>query len=240
MLLAMAVVLKTLKREAKEKPATLRAGGMMPAVYYGKKTASTPISVPLADFLKVWKKVGESSVVNLETKEGELPALIYDVDRDPLTEVFRHADFYVFEKGQKIKVKTPLEFTGVAPAVKDLGGVLVKVLHEIEIEAEPTHLPHSISVDIAVLVDFKSQILAKSISLPAGVSLITGAEEVVVSVYEPKEEVVLEVAPDISQIEVEKKGKEVKEGEEGAAPAAGAASKAGGEKAGAKPAEKKK
>jgi large subunit ribosomal protein L25 len=96
-----------------------------------------------------------------------------------------------------------------------MGGVLVKVMHELEIESAPKDLPKEIFVDISPLVDFESQILAENIKLPAGVTLITLPEEVVASVYEPKEEKVEEtVAPDLSAIEVEAKGK--KETEEGA------------------------
>jgi len=217
-------------REPKVKLDSLRKSGKIPAVYYGKKQASTPISISAVEFSKVLKKAGESTVVTLKSKDGIMDSLIYDVDRDPVSGVPRHADFYVFEKGQKIKIKIPLEFTGVSQAVKELGAVLVKVLREVEIEATPKDLPHTLIVDIGKLVNFDSQVLAKDIILPSGVTLIELPDEVVASVYEPKEEVV-EVAPvDLSAIEVEKKGKEVKEGEEGAAGAAPEAS------AGAKPA----
>lgn len=225
-------------RNAKENLAVLRKAGKMPAVYYGKKQASTSVSVSAVEFLKVLKKAGESTVVTLKTKDGVLDSLIYAVDRDPVTDMPRHADFYVFEKGQKIKVKIPLEFEGVSPAVKELGAVLVKVLREVEIEATPKDLPHVLHVDISKLVTFESQVLAKDIALPAGVTLIAKPEEVVASVYEPKEEVV-EVAPvDLSAIEVEKKGKEAKEGEAGAEGAAASADDKAPAKVAAKPEKK--
>ena len=124
---------------------------------------------------------------------------------------------------------------GLAPAVKEKGGVLVKVLRELHVEAEPAKLPHAIVIDIAPLTDFGSQILAKDLILPGGVSLLEKPEEVVASVYEPKEEKVEEVqASDLSQIEVVKKGKEPKEGEEGVA------AEATGDKAVEKPAGKRK
>lgn len=218
------IILDILPRSAGEKPAALRAKGVMPAVYYGRKRQSTPVSVSAAQFLKVWKKAGESSVVTLKTKDGPLDSLIYDVDLDPVTSAPRHADFYVFEKGQKIKVKIPLEFQGIAPAVKDLGGVLVKVLHEVEVESAPKDLPHALFVDISKLATFQSQVLAKDITLPDGVTLAQSPDGVVASVYEPKEEVVEEAPVDLSAIEVEKKGKKEEEGvpvgEAAAAPAA--------------------
>jgi len=187
----------------------------MPAVFYGKKEKSTPITISKAEFKKVWKEAGESSVIDLVGNNIEAEALIYDVDLDPVTDEPRHADFYVFEKGKKIEIAVPLEFIGVAPAVKDMGGTLVKVLHEIEIEALPKDLPHNISVDISSLLNFDSQILAKDIKLPQGVVLVTKLEEVVASVYETKEEVEEVVPVDLASIEVQKKGKEAKEGEEG-------------------------
>lgn len=209
------------KRDKSQKGVLLRKTGKMPAVFYGKKEKSTPIIISKADFKKVWREAGESSVIDLVGKDIEAEALIYDVDLDPVTDEPRHADFYVFEKGKKIEISVPLEFVGVAPAVKDMGGTLVKVMYEIEIEALPKDLPHNISVDISPLANFDSQILAKDIKLPQGVSLVTKPEEVVASVYETKEEIE-EVAPvDLSSIEVQKKGKEAKEGEgaEGEAPA---------------------
>ena len=211
------ITLNIHKRDLKENVDALRTTGMIPAVYYGKKEKSTPIKVSFSDFIKVWRKAGESSVVTLQDGSTELDSLIHDVDVDPVKGTARHADFYVFEKGQKIQVNVPIEFVGNAPAVKELGGNLVKVLREIRIEATPKDLPHTISVDISVLATFSSVVVAKDIKMPAGVTLITGADEVVVSVYEPKEEVVEEVvAVDMSAIEVAKKGKEAKEGTEGA------------------------
>lgn len=187
----------------------------MPAVLYGKKTESMPISVTQKDFLKVWKEAGESGVVTLRGAQGSFDVLIQDVDVDPVTDAPRHADFYVFEKGKKIEVEVPLEFVGVSPAVKDLGGNLVKVLHELKISADPQNLPHDISVDISSLVNFESQILASDIVLPAGVVLVEQPHEVVASIAAPKEEEAEEAAPvDLSTIEVVKKGKKDEEGEE--------------------------
>lgn len=201
--------LKAKTRPLDAKLADIRKTGDMPAVFYGKKEASTPIAISQKEFLKVWKQAGESSVVTLSTPEGEHESLIHDIDIDPVSGAVRHADFYVFEKGHKVKVEVPIEFTGISPAVKDLGGSLVKVLHVLKIEAMPKDLPHNIAIDIASLVDFNSQVLAKDIAIPAGVTLLEHEEEVVALVAAPREEKEEEAAPvDLSAIEVEKKGKE--------------------------------
>src|SRR5690606_12821407 len=136
-------------------------------------------------------------------------------DIDPVSHTPRHADFYVFDKDHKLEIDVPLEFVGVAPGVKDQGGLLVKVLHELKIESLPSNLPHQIEVDISSLTELNSQILAKDIKLPTGVELKENPEEVVALVAEPKEEEPEPEPVDLSSIEVEKKGKE-KDAEEGA------------------------
>lgn len=201
------------KRDKIGKLESLRKAGFLPAVYYGHKTPSTPIQIKKIDFMKAWKSAGESTVIKLHTAESDLEALIHDVDIDPISDEPRHADFYVFEKGHKVEIAVPLEFVGVSLAMKDLGGVLMKILREIKVKAEPANLPHQIEVDISSINDLEGQILAKDITMPKGVELLENPEEVVVTVATPKEEKEEVVAPaDLSQIEVEKKGKKDDEG----------------------------
>ncbi|MEI6042266.1 MAG: 50S ribosomal protein L25 [bacterium] len=185
------------------------------AVFYGPKAESTPIWVNEVELLKVWKAAGESTVVTLSYEGVDHDTLIHDVDREPVRGKIRHVDFYVLEKGKKVEIAIPLEFVGVSEAVKTLGGNLVKVLHEIEIEAMPKDLPHDIEVDISSLVDFDSQIHAGDIKLPAGVTLITDADEVIALVAEAKEEVE-ETATEIDMDAIEvtdKKGKKEEDAE---------------------------
>lgn len=211
------LTLKAEKRDLNTSPADIRKGGQIPAVFYGRKEASTPVTLRLVDFLKVWKEAGESTVVTLDTNDGSKESLIHDVSLDPVSGKPLHADFYVFEKGHKVEVALPVEFVGVSAAVKDLGGTLVKVVYELKVEAMPKDLPHNISVDISTLINFGDQILAKDIPLPAGVELKISPEEVIATVSAPREEKEEEVvAPDLTSIEVEKKGKDEEGPVEGA------------------------
>jgi large subunit ribosomal protein L25 len=215
------LILEAEKRDNTQSLEVLRKGGKMPAVFYGKKTPSTSITISHKDFVKVWHTAGESSVVTIKSTEGSFDTLIHDVDVDPVTDIPRHADFYVFEKGKKLEVSVPLEFTGASPAVKDLGGILVKSLHELKISADPQHIPHKLEVDIGALIDFSSQILAGDIKLPTGVDLVELSTEVVASASAPREEKEEEEVPvDLSTIEVEKKGKKEVPGEGEEAPPA--------------------
>lgn len=198
---------------------SLRDAGQMPAVVYGAKQEAMAISLSLKDFSKTLHEAGESTVVSLIVDGEAHNVLIHDVDRDPVSDLPRHADFYAIVKGQKVQVNVPLEFTGIAPAVKELNANLLKALHELEVEADPMKLPHEILVDVSGLDVLDKQILAGDIVLPEGVTLITGAEEViatVVAAVEETEEVV--AAPDMSAIGLSvERGKE----EEGEAAASG-------------------
>lgn len=208
--------LKAQKRDSGAKGET----GEIPAVFYGAGKPSTSIAISLIDFKKVWQKAGESSAIKIEMPDGAVDALIHEVQTHPVTDEPMHVDFLVIDMNKPIRVKVPLEFDGVSNAVKTGLGTLVKVLHEVEVEALPRDLPHNLTVDISKLETVESQVLVSDIAIPAGVTLITHAEEVAASIAVQKEEPVEEAPVDLSAIEVEKKGKKEEEGAEGAAPAA--------------------
>lgn len=197
------------KRNTSEDTKALRAKGFTPAVFYGPKEVSTPIKINTIDFIKVYREAGESTIVTLVDGTEEYEALIQDIAVDSVKGTVQHVDFYIVEKGKKVEVTVPLVFVGVAPAERDLQGVLIKVVQEIDVEAMPKDLPHEIEVSIDSLVDFDAQIHAKDIVLPAGVTLITNPDEVIVLVQAHKEEQEVEVsAPDLSTIEVVGKKKD--------------------------------
>jgi len=194
------------ERDLKDSAATFREKGLLPGVYYGPKEKSTAIAANQADFVKILRQAGESTVIVLDNGKEEVEVLIHEVSYDPVRGDIVHVDFYVPEKGKTVEVEVPIEFVGVSGAVKDMGGTLVKVLHGIEVEAFPKDLPKNITIDISALKDLDSQILAKDVKLPAGVVLITDPEEVVAAISVSEEEEVAPVA-DIASIEVAKKGK---------------------------------
>ncbi len=212
--------LKTTKRDDSVKMNELKAKGEIPAVFYGSKTKSaTSISVALNEFKKVWRDAGESSAIKLSMGVGQdLDVLIHEVQTNPVTGEPIHVDFLVLDMNKAIQISVPLEFIGVSQAVKSSLGSLVKVMHEIEIEALPKDLPQSIAVDISKLETTESVILVSDLVAPKGVTFVSKPEDVVASISVQKEEV--EEAPvDLSAIEVEKKGK--KEEEAGSEPTEG-------------------
>jgi len=219
------LALEVQTRDSKESPDTIRARGAVPAVVYGPKEPTQSIAVNAGVLEGIWRDAGETTVITLKGLEGDSAGggsasggketLIRDVQVHPVTGKIMHMDFYALEKGKKIEIAVPLEFTGDAPAEK-AGHVLVKALHEIEIEVAPAELPHSLEVDVSFLHEIGDHITASQIKLPPSASLITDAEESVVSVAGHVEE------------PVEEPKAEAAEGEapaEGAAPAAEAPAK---------------
>lgn len=192
----------------------IREGGELPAVFYGAGKATTSISINKIDFKKVWREAGESSAIKIDMAEGPVDTLIHEVQTDPVTDEPVHVDFLVIDMKKKIQVKVPVEFEGIAPAQKNGLGTVVKVLHEVEIEALPADLPHNLIADISKLETLENQIIVADIKLPTGVTMVTDAAEIVASVAEQKEEKEEEVAPvDLSAIEVAgAKGKKEEEG----------------------------
>jgi len=194
--------------------AALRRAGSIPAVVYGAHHEATPISIQAIAFEKILHEAGEATIVSLSGLGEPLPTLIHEITYDPITDRPQHVDFYAVTKGEKVQVAIPITFIGESPAV-EAGANLVKVLHEIEVEADPMNLPHDFEVDLSVLAAIDDQIRVKNLKLPVGVALITEPEEVIALVQEIVVEKEEEVAPaDIASIEVEKKGKP--ESDEGA------------------------
>ena len=200
--------IKAKKRDLNIKPNILRKSGEIPGVFYGAGKANTAISIGNVEFKKIWKEAGESSAVKISSGKDEIDALIHEVQVDPVSGEPMHVDFLAIDMTKKIKVKVGLVFEGISEAVKSGMGNLVKVLHEIEIEALPKDLPHNLFVNISKLATLADNIVVSDIKLPFGVGAVTNGGDIVASIVEQKEEKEEEPVPvDLSAIEVEKKGK---------------------------------
>lgn len=205
--------LEVKKRDPKQKLDEIREEGNIPAVFYGNEVESTPIVLSDSEFKSVWKKAGGSALISLTGIDKDKEAVIQDIDIDPVSSQVRHIDFYIIKKGQVMEVDIPLEFMGVALAVKELGGILVKVMHELKIEVLPTNIPQNIEVDISSLETLESQIAIKDLVLPEGVKALVDPDEVVASISQATEEPEETEIADIADIEIEQKGKKEDEAE---------------------------
>jgi large subunit ribosomal protein L25 len=181
----------------------LRREGLIPAELYGHGAKNVHLSVPMKEFVKVFKEAGMNTVVMLLMEKNKKPAIIYDVMRDAVTDEVAHIDFYEVRMDEKIRAKVPLEFTGEASAVKEKGAVLNKSMTEIEVEALPQDLPHRLTVDLSPLDDLNKSIYVRDIVVPRGVAVLIGGETALATATPPAAEEVVEVPVDVTAVKVE-------------------------------------
>lgn len=171
----------------------LRAAGTLPLVVYGRNKEPRAIQAPAKTFRGIFDDAGRTTLVDLAIDETTpIKVLIHDIELDPLTGIPLHADLYQVDMKQKITAEIPLVVTGEAPAVEQLDGTLLVNQDYVEVEALPQDLPKEISVDISGLATFDDAITAGSLTLPAGVTLVTDADVDLVFVQPPREEEVEE------------------------------------------------
>ena len=210
MLTLPAKIRKTLGKKVK----ALRERGVLPGVLYGPRIKETlPLEINFKEFEKVYKEAGESTLVSLEIEGKKTPVLIHEVKLDPLTGKPIHIDFYQPSLEEEVTVAVPIIFEGVSPAVKELGGTLVRNIHELEVKALPQNLPHEIKVDISKLKTFEDDILVKDLVVPKEVKILKDPEESVALVTPPEkveEELVEPIEEKVEEVQEEKK----EEGEE--------------------------
>jgi large subunit ribosomal protein L25 len=215
----LAISAKVRKNTGKNTKA-LRKQGLLPAAVYGPKLKTLPLEVDSKEFKKIYQEAGESSLVKLQLPElkKEYPVLIHEIQKDPLSDDFLHIDFYQAPLTAEVEAKVPLVFQGTSPAVKELGGTLIKNLSELEIKALPQNLPKEIKISIENLKTFEDKILVQDLKLAKGIKILKDPSEIIASVIMPeKVEEELEKPPEekVEEVEVVEKGKKERERTEG-------------------------
>ena len=175
-----------LKAEKREKNEKLNAD-LIPAVLYGNGIESQSLKLKKVDFEKAFSLAGESNLIDLEYGAGSVKVLVKDIQRDVLKYTFSHVDFYQVNMKEKVTAEIRLHFVGESKAIKELGGMLMKEINELEVECLPSDLVDHIDVNISVLNTFDDVIKVADLSLPTGMKLMHHhGEDVVAMVVEPK------------------------------------------------------
>lgn len=180
----MTIILEAQKREIiGKKTRELKAKGIIPAVLYGHGVQNKNLAINAAAFDRIFAEAGESTLVDLKI-EGETPVktLIADVQYEPVKHKITHVDFHQIRMNEKINAQIPVKFVGEAKAVKELGGVLVHNLSEVEIRCLPNDLIHEIAVDISVLNTFDEAIKISDLKLPTTIEIIGHEPDDVIAV----------------------------------------------------------
>ncbi|MBI3420810.1 MAG: 50S ribosomal protein L25 [Candidatus Sungbacteria bacterium] len=183
----------------------LRKQGFLPAVVYGPGVLAEPVAVAYKEFADVLKEAGESTLVGLKLGDKQYNVLIHDVAYDPLTDLPVHADFYAVRMDRAIRAHVPVVFVGESPAVKNFGGIMVKVIQELEVEALPQYLPHELNIDISTIDELGQHVSVKDIVVPSEVRVIADQSDVVGIIEAPRAEEELTALPQTPEVPTEVK-----------------------------------
>ncbi len=172
----------------------LRRNGKIPAVLYGHGTQPQAIAFARKDVEDVLHHGGRTSLITL-TIDGKRfeTALLRDVQIDPVSRRMIHADLQRVSASETVHAKLPIVTQGTATGVRDFGGVMDVVAHEIEVSGPANQLPDRLEVDVSAL-GIHEHVMASDVPLPQGFTLVTPPETLVVTVEPSKTARLLEEA----------------------------------------------
>lgn len=156
----------------------IRAAGRIPAVIYGHGTEPQHVSLPGHEVALILRKANQ--VLELDIAGTETLALVKDVQKDPVRQVIEHLDLVIVRKGEKVTIDVPVHVEGESAA----GTIAALDATTLSLEAEATHIPERITVDIEGAEE-GTQIFAKDLTLPTGSTLISDPDTLVVNVTVP-------------------------------------------------------
>lgn len=166
------------KREVTKNSAReTRAENRVPGVLYGHGVDSVTLSVDYSDILRTYRKAGTSSIIDLDLDGKKMKVLVHDLNLHPVRDEIHHVDFYVVNMKEATTVSVPLVFVGESPAVKTLGGILVRDHDHLSIRCLPSDIPHEIEVDISSLETNHDHISIKDLNLDPEKFELMGLDE---------------------------------------------------------------
>jgi large subunit ribosomal protein L25 len=211
------VALNARSRELTGKSSRKLAGeGLIPAVVYGPDRDSMTLSIDRREFERVLHHAGVGSTLvdlKIEGEKTAVPVIIKEIRHDEVKGHIQHVDFWAVRMSQAIQTTIPITFVGSSEGER-AGGVVMRSLHEMRVEARPGDLPEHIEVDISALAVGDSLTVADIVA-PEGVTVQESPETVVASVMAPSavvEEEVEEV--EVEEGEVPEIGEEAEEAAE--------------------------
>lgn len=177
----------------------LAAQGKVPAVVYSKSIGSLAVETDLRELETILNsETGRNTLINLKINgNGDYQVLIKELQSDPVRQKLMHVDFQQISLKEKIQTTVPLHLSG-EPAGVVQGGILQQPLRELEISCLPTKIPEVITVDVSAL-GMGDSITVAGITVPPGVTVLTGGETVVASILAPVLEKEPAAAPEAAE-----------------------------------------
>jgi len=156
----------------------IRAVGKIPAVIYGHGTDPQHVTLPAHQVGLILRKA--NAVLELDIAGKTQLALVKDVQKDPVRQIIEHLDLIVVRKGEKVTVDVPVHVEGESYP----GTIVALDASTLSLEAEATNIPERVVVDVEGLEE-GAHVLAKDVTLPAGSTLLSDPELLVVAINVP-------------------------------------------------------
>ena len=166
----------------------IRKQGLVPGNIFGPDFKSQSISVIYKDFIKTYKTAGETGVVYISLDKKNIPILIKNIQRHPLSGSFLHIDFRKIDLSKKIETNVPVKIIGVSEAVSQKAGVLLVQSDTLLIKALPEDIPSHLEVDITIIKEIGQEIKVSDLKKSDKYEIKTPVEKVIVAVIAHKEE----------------------------------------------------
>lgn len=158
----------------------VRKTGKVPGVLYGHGEP-TPIAIAAKALDDLIHSGGRSHVVDASVDGKHDSVLLRNVQRDPITRRPLHVDFQRVSKGEAVNASIAIVTLGVSRGVKDSGAVMDVVTRQIEVKGPADKIPEQITIDVSEM-DVNEHVSASDVALPAGFTLITPPDTVLVSI----------------------------------------------------------
>jgi large subunit ribosomal protein L25 len=153
----------------------LRAKGLVPAVIYGHGEDPRHVTVDAHELSLLVRH--KNVLIDLDVSGKKELVLVKDVQKDYVRQIIEHVDLVIVKKGETVTVDIPVVMIG-----HPFPGTVAMIEHQtIQVEAEATHIPEHIEVDVTGMLEH-THISAKDVTLPAGVTLHLDPEAIIVAI----------------------------------------------------------
>ena len=195
----------------------LRRQGIVPVHLFGRGEASQALQLDAGVLRRVLPRVGTNVpiTVAVDGQDGESTCFVREVQRHPVTSELLHVDFLSVDVSQKITVDVPIILEGEAPAVPNMGGILLQPLQNLPVEALPMNVPEAFRLDVSGLDDFEKTLRISDIQVGPDVTILRDADEMIARVTPPRIEEEEVEEEEVEELEEGMEG-ELEEGAEGA------------------------
>ena len=151
----------------------LRAVGEVPAIVYGHGREPQSLAINTYTLERMLEKVSyKTTVIELEVVGGATArTLIREIQRHPFKRHILHVDFQELVAGEKVTVRVPLVFVGTPEGVRTGGGILDQVMHELQVQCDPSIIPNHVDVDVSMLIIGHS-LHVSDLKVPEGVEIL--------------------------------------------------------------------